>query len=52
MNAAMKDALISIYNNGPQDLDKQIKEELNRHGYLIGGLLSVAGEEYVEKMIS
>ena len=52
MNAAMKDALLSIYNNGPQELDKQIKADLTRHGYLIGGLLSVAGEEYVEKMIS
>ena len=52
MNAAMKEALLSVYNNGPQDLGKQIKADLNRRGYLIGGLLSLAGEEYVDNMIS
>jgi hypothetical protein len=51
MNAAMKDALLSVYNDGPQELDKQIKADLTRRGYLIGGLLSQAGEEYVDTMM-
>ncbi len=52
MNAAMKIALLSVYNDGPQDLNKQIKADLTRRGYLIGGIMSQAGEEYVDNMIS
>jgi hypothetical protein len=48
----MKEALLSIYRDGPQDLPKQIKADLTRRGYLIGGLLSQAGEEYVDGLMT
>jgi hypothetical protein len=51
MNKQMKEALLSIYRDGPQDLPKQIKADLTRRGYLIGGLLSQAGEEYVDDLM-
>tara|TARA_R110000851_G_scaffold282846_1_gene436380 strand:- start:96 stop:263 length:168 start_codon:yes stop_codon:yes gene_type:complete len=48
MNKAMNNALLSVYNDGPQKLCLQVKADLNRRGYLIGGLLSQSGEDYVE----
>jgi hypothetical protein len=49
MSKKLNAAISSIYDNGPQDLPRQVVADLNRRGLLIGnGLISQAGEEFVE----